>query len=71
MQISGVTDVESFDEQTVKLVTTCGTLTIGGDALHISQLQLETGDLRLSGRVDTLVYTVHEPRRSLLGRIFR
>lgn len=71
MHISGVTDVESFDEETVKLVTTCGKLTVSGSGLHVSELQLETGDVRLSGRVDSLVYTVHEPHRSLLRRIFR
>lgn len=71
MHISGVTDVESFDEQAVKLITTCGALSISGTGLHISELQLETGDIRLSGHVDSFVYTVHEPRRSLFGRLFR
>ncbi len=71
MHISGVTDVESFDEETVKMVTTCGALTVSGTDLHISELHLETGDVRLTGRVDNLQYTVHEPHRSFLKRIFR
>ena len=69
--VGGVTDVESFDESEVKLVTVCGELKISGSNLHISQLQLETGDVRLTGRVDGMVYTVHEPPRPLLKRLFR
>lgn len=69
--VGGVTDIESFDECEVRLVTTCGGLTVCGADLHISQLQLETGDVRLTGRVDSLVYTVHEPRRPLLKRLFK
>ncbi len=71
MTVSGVTDVESFDEQTVQLLTTCGALTVSGRELHIEQLQLETGELRLSGRVDSLIYTDRQPHRSFFGRLFR
>lgn len=71
MQISGVTDVESFDEETVKLITTDGALTVNGTKLHISQLQLETGDVRLDGKVNSVTYTDHQPHRSLWGRLFR
>lgn len=71
LQVSGVTDVDSFDEETVKVATTHGMLTVCGAGLHIEQLQLDTGDLRLAGRVDTLVYTTRETRRGKLGRLFR
>ncbi len=71
VHISGVTEVESFDEQSVKLKTTCGMLTICGQKLHISHLQLETGDVRLSGHVDSLIYSQCVRPRSLLGRMFR
>ncbi len=71
MTVGGVTDVESFDEQTIQLLTTGGALTISGRDLHIEQLQLETGDLRLSGRVQSLNYTDQQPRRSFIGRLFR
>ena len=69
--IGGVTDVDSFDEETVKLMTTRGVLTVCGAGLHIEQLQLDTGDLRLAGRVDTLVYTDRATRRGKFGRLFR
>ena len=71
LHVGGVTDVDSFDEETVKLLTTRGVLTVCGAGLHIEQLQLDTGDLRLAGRVDTLVYTSRETRRGKLGKLFR
>lgn len=71
MTVSGVTDVESFDEENIQLVTTRGALTVSGAGLHIEQLQLETGDMRLSGRVDSLTYTERQPHRNLFGRLFR
>ena len=71
LHISGVEDVDSFDEETVKVSTTRGMLTVCGAGLHIEQLQLDTGDLRLAGRVDTLVYTSRETRRGKLGKLFR
>ena len=71
LTVSGVSDVDSFDEETVKVSTTRGMLTVCGAGLHIEQLQLDTGDLRLAGRVDTLVYTSRETRRGKLGKLFR
>jgi sporulation protein YabP len=71
MRLSGVKDVESFDEQAVLLLTTRGALKIEGENLHIEGLQLETGDLTLSGKVNNFTYSDRGPRRSLLGKIFR
>ncbi len=71
VHLGGVTDVKCFDEQTVELVTTAGDLTVTGTDLHIAVLQLETGDLRLSGKVDSLQYHERLTRRGKLGRLFR
>ncbi len=70
MQISGVTDVESFDEESIRLITTCGLLTVCGKNLQLVALQPETGDVRLNGQVDSLTYSVHD-QRSFLHRLFR
>ncbi len=70
MQISGVTEVESFDEESIRLITTCGLLTVNGKNLQLVALQPETGDVRLNGQVDSLVYSAHE-QRSFLRRLFR
>ena len=71
LNIGGVTDVLCFDEQAVRLVTVSGELTVSGEGLHISHLQLETGDVHLCGRVDSMVYTSVQKHRPLLKRLFR
>ncbi len=73
--VSGVKDVKSFDEKLILLSTDWGTITIKGEALHVSQLNLQTGDVKLDGRVDSITYSdkgaVSRRGESLLGRMFR
>ena len=45
--ISGVEEVERFDESAVLLTTALGTLEIQGEDLHIEKLSLAGGDLRV------------------------
>ena len=54
--ISGVEEVESFDEGSIYLTTTRGSLEIQGEGLHIEKLSLDGGDLRVEGLVHALVY---------------
>ncbi|MEG2571101.1 MAG: YabP/YqfC family sporulation protein, partial [Clostridia bacterium] len=60
MSVSGVSDVESFDEGTVTLITTRGLLTIRGTALHIERLSLDTGELSVEGSIDGVQYSDEE-----------
>jgi len=73
--ITGVEDVDSFDEQTVVLSTEMGYITLHGEDLHISKLNLEEGQLIVEGEIIGLEYSDHENLRSkgvgLLGRLFR
>ena len=54
--ITGVTDVESFDDGTVVLHTHGGRLTLTGTGLHVSSLQLEEGRLTVEGSIDSAAY---------------
>ena len=63
IEIGGVTDVVSFDEETVTLVTDCGELTIEGASLHIGTLNIERGCVVVDGRVNALIYTENTPRK--------
>ncbi len=57
MEICGVRDVISFDEQVVVLETADGGLEILGENLHVRVLSLESGIVTLDGRVDSVTYT--------------
>ena len=61
--ISGVEEVESFDENTILLTTAQGALEIQGEGLHIEKLSLDGGDLRVEGRVHALLYESEAGRR--------
>lgn len=54
--LTGVTDVERFDDTEVVLHTHGGRLTLTGAGLHISSLQLEEGRLLVDGTIDSAVY---------------
>lgn len=56
MSVSGVKDVDSFDENTVALFTELGSLLISGSDLHISRLNIENGEVMINGTVDSIVY---------------
>ena len=68
--VSGVEDVERFDETGIVMSTTAGILTIIGEGLHIGQLSLEGGELHVDGQIDSIAYEDAAPsRRGLLGRL--
>ena len=70
LSISGVEEVESFDENTILLTTAQGALEIQGDELHIEKLPLDGGDLKVEGRVNALIYgEENRSRGGLLSRL--
>ena len=72
LSVSGVEEVESFDETTIVMSTSKGSLVVRGEDLHIEKLSLDGGDLLVEGTVDSLTYEEEEPRQgSFLGRLFR
>lgn len=72
LTLTGVSDVDSFDEQAVVAYTDLGELTVRGKNLHISKLSLETGELTLDGEIGSMVYTENQPRSAgFLSKLFR
>ena len=60
LNLSGVTEVVSFDESAVILKTNLGTLTVLGDNLVLKTLSVEGGQVEVSGHISVLQY--EEPR---------
>ena len=73
MSVSGVTDVDSFDENTVLLYTTMGELTVRGSDLHVNDLSVESGEMNIEGEIKSIVYGDPDRRSPLssVGGIFR
>ena len=53
---NGILDVVSFDEETVIAETDLGMMIIKGHNLHISKINLESGDLIMSGEINGVSY---------------
>ena len=64
--VSGVEEVERFDEEEIVMNTTAGTLVVGG------KLNLDGGELHVDGSIHTLLYEDTAPRGQggLLRRLF-
>lgn len=71
LNVSGVSDIESFDEQMVVLLTSRGTLVVRGEQLHLEMLSLEGGEVRLEGQVDSLIYETDHHEGGFFSRLFR
>lgn len=71
LSVTGVQDVDCFNEQIVVLRTPLGTLSVAGAGLNISQLSLETGRVEIDGEVDAMEYSGAKPSGGLLSRLFR
>lgn len=70
MRVSGVKDVDSFNEQEVQLLTEAGALRIEGMGLHMTKL--DSGQVILEGEIIALEYVDEvQPQGSLMSRLFR
>ena len=56
LTVTGVEDVERFDETGIVMSTSAGMLVIAGEDLHIGKLALDGGELHVDGRIDSVTY---------------
>lgn len=75
LNISGVLDVLSFDDQIVILETELGLLTVKGENLRINKLSLDTAEVIVDGEIYNLGYSEKDLEKKsgsgILNRIFK
>lgn len=75
LNITGVLDVLSFDDEIVILETELGLLNIKGENLRINKLSIDTSEVIIEGNVNSLNYTDKDLDKkgsnSFLGKIFK
>ncbi|MCR4436479.1 MAG: sporulation protein YabP [Clostridiales bacterium] len=64
LSISGVIDVESFNDESVVVETEMGILVVRGENLHISKLNLDSSELNIEGDIDSCEYNDREGSKS-------
>lgn len=69
---TGVSNVDSFNEETIVAYTSQGELTIRGSNLTINHLNVETGELTVDGKITSMTYTENQPRTAgFFSKLFR
>ena len=74
LNISGVLDVLSFDDQTIIVETELGLLTVKGEDLRINKLSIDTSEVIVEGEIISLTYSskdLNKKNESFLGKIFK
>ena len=72
LSFNGVLSVVSFREDTVELESTLGFCQITGEGLHMENLDLEAGEVVLTGRIVSLYYPddTETNKKGLFRRLF-
>jgi len=73
LTLTGITDVDSFDENSVVLYTQLGEVTIHGKDLHINSMNTDTGNLDIEGDIWSIIYGDKDKRKAagFLSKLFR
>ncbi len=75
MEMTGITDVISFDLNKVILESDYGMICIKGSNLHVNRLSVEKGELDIDGTIESIVYSdvnsYAKKGESIIGRLFK
>ncbi len=69
--VTGVQEVESFDEGEVAVQTVKGLLYVRGQGLKVEKLEKTAGELTISGQVQSLEYSDMEGRGGFWSRLLK
>lgn len=75
LNVTGIVDVLSFDDQIIIIETELGLLTIKGEDLKINKLSIDTSDFIVEGKINSLNYSNSDgniPKsKNILSKIFK
>ncbi|MEG0132869.1 MAG: sporulation protein YabP [Clostridium sp.] len=75
MTLDGVLEIISFNEDQIIIVTVLGDMDIRGEELKMTKLDVQNGDVVITGKISYVAYTSEEKRpkkqNGIIARIFR
>ena len=71
LTVTGIKKVLRCDAESAALLTSKGRLELTGAELSVTSLDLDKGEVKLTGRVDTLEYTAEHTAGGFLRRLVR
>lgn len=71
ISMTGITDVGSFDEETLNIETDSCRITVRGQNLQITNLNLDSGELSAEGEIISLMYSAASNKgKGLFSKMF-
>ena len=72
LDIGGVKEIVSFDENGAVVLTENGELNVEGVGIRIADLNAEGGQARITGRIDALIYSeeASDKKKGFRSRLF-
>lgn len=71
LELSGVREVVSFNEENVILQTNQGLLNIKGQELNIHNLNLDNENIKIEGLIFSLIYSDKNTGKNILKNLFK
>jgi len=74
LNVTGVLDMLSFDDQVVIVETELGLLTVKGENIKINKLSLDTSEVIIEGTINSLNYSENNNEKSsggIFSKIFK
>ncbi|MFA5449625.1 MAG: YabP/YqfC family sporulation protein [Clostridia bacterium] len=69
--LTGVKDVKSFEEREVSLILENNGMVIKGRELTVSELNLKSGFVKISGTAESIAYNGGGTKEPMLKRLFK
>ncbi len=70
LAVTGVEDVESFDETEIVMNTSQGNLIVRGSGLHIGKINLDVGEIKVEGVINDLSYEEVSGAGGIFAKLF-
>ena len=72
LRIGGVKEVISFDDGGAVVLTENGELSVEGEGIRISNLDKDSGEIEITGKIDAMIYSADssDKKKGLRARLF-
>lgn len=70
IELSGVVDVPAFNEEEANIVTDYGNIILKGNGMKLDALDLDSGIVKIFGKITALVYNEQSEVKSIFKRMF-
>ncbi len=70
VEMTGIIDVDSFNEEEINARSDWGSLMIKGEGLSVESLDVANGNLKVAGNITALIYTELSTAKSFFSKLF-